>query len=568
MTARRAHAYPQVDARAGDLTDVQVVACPADASVLRGRALLGAGSGRALGLAGQKALVFPDDLARAMTLGLETLRVAELARPVPAVLRGDSEVAVRRRLLAGAPAVLVLDRFRPIGAVSRAALDAAAAAGPSLVARLRSRRSADVLELLAEVGRLAEAAGARAFAVGGVVRDALIDGSARRARADGRDLDVVVEGDAIAVARRVAGALGGTLTVHPSFGTASIEGLRPGRLDLVTARAERYAAPGALPTVRAGTILDDLARRDFGVNAMAVELASGGLRLLDPLGGRQDMLRRRLRVLHPLSFVEDPTRIFRAARYAARLGFSLERATLRAQALALRLAPYPALSGARVAAEIERVLDDAAPAAALARLGAAGAFRLLDPRLRFSRVTRARLAGLPGALDWLRRRGLATPPLELAALAIVGDQAAEVAAAGFRGLGFSGEPLARLLRAREAGPLLGERLAALSRAPASRRAALLRDRAAIELAWAWLGGGRRVRAGLDWYLGGAAQVRGALGGEELIALGVPRGPAVGLVLGRLRDARLDDRARSRADEAALVRQWAEERPDSAERKDG
>ena len=567
MTARRAHAYPQVDVRAGDLTDVRVVACPADASVLRGRALLGPGSGRALVLAGQKALVFPDDVARAMTLGLETLRVAELARPVPAVLRGDSEVGVRRRLLAGAPAVLVLDRFRPIGAVGRAALAGAAVAGPSLVVRLRSRCAAEVLELLAEVGRLADAAGARAFAVGGVVRDALIDG-ARTARAEGRDLDVVVEGDAIAVARRVARALGGTLTVHPVFGTASIEGLRPGRLDLVTARAERYAAPGALPTVRAGTILDDLARRDFGVNAMAVELASGALRLLDPLGGRQDMLRRRLRVLHPLSFVEDPTRIFRAARYAARLGFSLERATLRAQALALRLAPYPALSGGRIAAEIERVLDDAAPAAALARLGAAGAFRLLDPRLRFSRVTRARLEGLPAALGWLRERGLAAPPLELAALAIVGDQAAEVAAAGLRGLGLSGEPLARLLRAREAGPLLVERLAALSGAPASRRAALLRGRAAIELAWAWLGGDRPARAALDWYLGGAAQVRGVLRGEELIALGVPRGPAVGLVLGRLRDARLDERARSRADEAALVRQWAEERPDSTERKDG
>ena len=567
MTARRAHAYPQVDVRAGDLTDVRVVPCPADASVLRGRALLGTGRGRALVLAGQKALVFPGDLARAMALGLETLRVAELARPVPAVLRGDSEVGVRRRLLAGAPAVLVLDRFRPIGAVGRAALAGAAVAGPSLVVRLRSRCAAEVLELLAEVGRLADAAGARAFAVGGVVRDALIDG-ARTARAEGRDLDVVVEGDAIAVARRVARALGGTLTVHPVFGTASIEGLRPGRLDLVTARAERYAAPGALPTVRAGTILDDLARRDFGVNAMAVELDSGALRLLDPLGGRQDMLRRRLRVLHPLSFVEDPTRIFRAARYAARLGFSLERATLRAQALALRLAPYPALSGGRIAAEIERVLDDAAPAAALARLGAAGAFRLLDPRLRFSRVTRARLEGLPAALGWLRERGLAAPPLELAALAIVGDQAAEVAAAGFRGLGFSGEPLARLLRAREAGPLLAERLAALSGAPASRRAALLRGRAAIELAWAWLGGDRPARAALDWYLGGAAQVRGVLRGEELIALGVPRGPAVGLVLGRLRDARLDERARSRADEAALVRQWAEERPDSAERKDG
>ena len=173
---------------------------------------------------------------------------------------------------------------------------------------------------------------------------------------------------------------------------------------------------------------------------------------------------------------------------------------------------------------------------------------------------------LPSCRRWLRQRGLAAPPLELAALAIVGDQAAEVAAAGLRGLGFSGEPLARLLRAREAGPLLVERLAALSGAPASRRAALLRGRAAIELAWAWLGGDRPARSALDWYLGGAAQVRGALRGEELIALGVPRGPAVGLVLGRLRDARLDERARSRADEAALVRRWTLERPDS--RKDG
>src|SRR5207253_1085848 len=86
-------------ARRAGLTDVRVVPCPADASVLRGRALLGTGRGRALVLAGQKALVFPGDLARAMALGLETLRVAELARPVPAVLRGDSEVGVRRRLL-------------------------------------------------------------------------------------------------------------------------------------------------------------------------------------------------------------------------------------------------------------------------------------------------------------------------------------------------------------------------------------------------------------------------------------------------------------------------------------
>jgi len=568
MTARRAHAYPQVDPRAGGLVDMRVIACPADVSAAGAVALLQKRSGGALVLPGRRALVLPEDLARAVTLGLGTLPAAELARPVPVALAGDPEISVRRRLRAGAPAVLVIDRFRPIGAIGRAGLGADAVGGPSLVARLRSCLSSDALELLGEVGRLAEAAGQRAFAVGGIVRDVLLADGPRGVRPDSRDLDVVVEGDAIAIARRIARGRGATLTVHDSFGTASIEGLRVGRLDLVTARAERYQSPGALPTVRPGTILDDLERRDFALNAMAVELGSGALGLLDPLGGRRDLLRRRIRVLHPLSFVEDPTRIFRAARYAARLGFALERETLRAQARALRLAPYPALSGARIAAEIERVLEDAAPAAAFARLGTAGAFRLLDHRLRFSRATAARVGALPRALEWMRAHGLAASPLELAVLALVGEQADEVALAGLKRLGFAGEPLARLVRARAGGPVIAERLAALSSARPSRRAALLRDRPPIELGWAWLRGDRRGRATLDWYLGEAAGVRAVLGGEELVALGVPRGPAVGRVLGELRDARIDGAARSRADEEALVRSWTEGRPDSTERKEG
>jgi tRNA nucleotidyltransferase (CCA-adding enzyme) len=568
VTARRAQAYPQVDARASGLIDMRVTRCPADASVARALALLRARSGRALVPAGGQALVLPEDLARAVALGLETLRAVELARPVPVARATEPEIAVRRRLRAGARAVLVMNRVQPLGAVSPAALGARAPAGPALVRRLRARLSAEALELLTEVGRLAAAAGGRAFAVGGLVRDALLDDGPRRPRPEGRDLDVVVEGDAIAIARRVAGGLGGTLTIHEAFGTASIEGLRPGRLDLVTARAERYRAPGALPTVRAGTIQDDLARRDFGVNAMAAELGSGAFGLLDPLGGRQDVLRRRLRVLHPLSFVEDPTRIFRASRYAVRLGLTLERATLRAQGLALRLAPYAALSGERIAAEIERVLADVAPARTLKRLGAAGAFRLLDPRFRFSGATAARIKALPGALAWVRAHGLAVAPLELAALALAGEQSPEVAAAALRGLGFSGQPLARLCGACAAASRLAEGLAGLAGTPASRRAALLRGRPAIELAGAWLGAPGPVRAALDWYLGDAVRVRGVLRGEQLIALGVPNGPAVGLVLGKLRDARIDGTARSREDEEALVRRWAEGRLGSTERGEG
>src|SRR5262249_58588750 len=155
-----------------------------------------------------------------------------------------------------------------------------------------------------------------------------------------------------------------------------------GRLEVAPSRWERYGAGGALPRVLPATIADDLRRRDFTVNAMAIELGSREFGLIDPLGGRLDLARRRLRVLHPLSYVEDPTRMFRAARYAARLGLTPDAATRRAQALALRLVPYAALSGQRIAAELELILGEAQAGIILLRLGRSGAFRLLDPGYR------------------------------------------------------------------------------------------------------------------------------------------------------------------------------------------
>ena len=162
-------------------------------------------------------------------------------------------------------------------------------------------------------------------------------------------------------------------------------------MDLVTARSERYERPGALPHVLPALIAQDLKRRDFTVNALAVELGSGAFGLLDPLGGGADVARRRLRILHPLSFVEDPTRIFRAARYAARLGFALDAWSARGQALALSLAPYPRCPRRASWPSWSAILADAEPAAALTLLARAGAFRLLEPRYR----TDARRPGSP-----------------------------------------------------------------------------------------------------------------------------------------------------------------------------
>jgi tRNA nucleotidyltransferase (CCA-adding enzyme) len=406
------------------------------------------------------------------------------------------------------------------------------------------------------VARVATEQGARAFLAGGTVRDAVRGTGAAH---DGRDIDVVIEGDGVMVARSLAAALGlgpeRPLLEHGRFLTASLTWTPGQRVDVATARSERYEQPGALPRVLPATIGQDLARRDFTINAMAVELGAGAFGLLDPFGGRDDLARRRLRVLHPLSFVEDPTRIFRAARYGTRLGFGLETGTARAQALALRLGPYPALSGQRLAAEIQLILDDHRPEVALRRLGIAGAFRLLDSRFRFTRPTAARIGLLPRGLVWLRERGLHVTPLEVAALVLAADQSPDVVSPLLGRLAFSGDPKVRLERSlaewREVGRRVGR-----ARRP-SERAAALWDRSDVELAWLALAGDKATRSAVAWFLASARGVRPALSGDEVIGLGVPRGAEVAYALRALRDARLDGSVVDRDGEVAYVQDWVD-----------
>jgi tRNA nucleotidyltransferase (CCA-adding enzyme) len=542
--------YPQVDPGAGGLMDMAVGACPAGASVKAALALL---RRRRLRLLVTRqgtrwGVLLPRDLARARALGLAGRPAGEVARwEVPAVTRNAAEVVVRRRLLEGAPAVLVRDGRRIVGAVAPAA--GRLRPGPSLLPRLERGAPDDVRTLLARIGRAAGEVGAQAFAVGGFVRDLL------QGRPAG-ELDVAVEGDALAVARRLATELGGTLVVHRQFGTASLEG-GGRRVDFATARRERYPARGALPLVAPASILRDLERRDFSVNAMAMRLGPGAAfgELLDPQGGRADLRRRRLRVLHPLSFVEDPTRIFRAARYEARLGLSLERWSRRGLRLALALVPYPALSGQRLLAELERLLAEPEGTAALLRLGGWGAFRLLDPSYRFGPATRRRLDDLARLRRWLRERAIGTDPVPLALVALLADSPRAMSERALARLALAGEPLQRILGALEDGPALAERLGAAAGGAPSRRAAQMRGRPLESLAAAWLWGAAPAREAVEWFLAEGRAVRPRLTGEDLVALGVPRGPAVRDWLDRLRDARLDGRLGSREAEEALARRW-------------
>jgi len=548
---RRSHSYPQVAVRAEALVDVSVAAVPEGIRVAGALRLARRRNARLL-VTGARC-VLREDLVRAAALGLGHLRAVDLARALPIVESGADEVRVRRALAAGSPLVLIRERRAIVGAVA----GNARRRGPTPVASLAIRfvRSVpeEVRAVLETAAEVAATHGARAFAVGGLVRDVQLGGPTRRS-----DLDIVVEGDGLTVARHLADVLHGPLVEHRRFLTASVEAPGVGRVDVATARTERYETPGALPRVAPATIAHDLGRRDFSINAMAVELGSGGFGLLDPEGGRVDLARRRLRVLHPLSYVEDPTRMFRASRYAIRLGLRPDRNTRSAQALALRLAPYAALSGQRLVTELWRALAEERSSSVLVHLAEHGVLRLLHPRYRADAATRRRLAELSPALGWARDRGLDVEPLELAVLALVAAQPPAIANGVLDRLGLAGEPRARIERSMAGAP--GRVRALRAASTPSARARLLRPCSPVEVAWLWLVGGcdeprsAPVRRMVEWF-SGLDRAHVALTGADLIALGVPRGPKVARILEAIRDRRLDGAIADRAGEEKLVRAW-------------
>jgi tRNA nucleotidyltransferase (CCA-adding enzyme) len=178
------------------------------------------------------------------------------------------------------------------------------------------------VELLKKAAALADIKKLSLYLVGGVVRDLLLGHN-------NLDIDLVIEGDAIGLATGLSKAIGGKLTTHPMFNTAKID-LGKFSIDIAMARTETYAKPGSLPAVKPGTIITDLFRRDFTINAMAVYLNPDKYgELIDLYGGRDDLKNKLIRILHEKSFIDDATRIWRAIRYEQRLGFKIEPETLR-----------------------------------------------------------------------------------------------------------------------------------------------------------------------------------------------------------------------------------------------
>ncbi|MFH1524832.1 MAG: hypothetical protein ABIF04_07680 [Chloroflexota bacterium] len=247
------------------------------------------------------------------------------------------------------------------------------------VRRLENALSSVQLPLLHTVADEATARGLPLYLVGGFVRDLLL-------RQPGVDLDLVVEGDAIALANALAAKHGGKVTAHKRFGTAqwflpeSLGSTPHASLDLISARSETYLHPGALPVVKPGILADDLRRRDFTINTLALRLDGkhfGELR--DDLGGGDDLEKGLVRALHPRSYIDDPTRILRAIRYEQRYGFRITDEDLGLIAAAKLL--LGGLSGERLRHELDLMLEEEKSASMLARLAELGILIEIHPKL-------------------------------------------------------------------------------------------------------------------------------------------------------------------------------------------
>jgi len=233
-----------------------------------------------------------------------------------------------------------------------------------------------LLKIIREIGKEADRKQLSAYIVGGIVRDIIL-------KRENLDLDIVVDGDAICLARDLAKKWNGKVTVYKKFKTAHLETPKGLHIDFAMARKERYAHSGALPVVRPGSLKEDFSRRDFTINAMAIAINSGCFgQLMDEFGGLTDLSKRTVKVLHDQSFIDDPTRILRAVRFEQRFSFRMERRTLSLMKTAIRKKNLANIKPDRYFNELKKILYETDPLKGLKRLYHLGGLQVFDPNLK------------------------------------------------------------------------------------------------------------------------------------------------------------------------------------------
>jgi tRNA nucleotidyltransferase (CCA-adding enzyme) len=465
--------------------------------------------------------------------GAEDTPLPELTR----LLRSSD--AGRVAVLRGNEVVGVVARSDLLRALGEPQLRRAPEPGPDVRERLLSLPDLErVFEAVQAVGEGFEGV----YLVGGAVRDLLMDEPSF-------DVDIAVEGDGIAFGRALARALGGRVVPHDKFGTAVVlyDG---GRIDVATARTEFYDYPGALPAVEQASIREDLYRRDFTINALAVSLKGEDFgRLVDFFGGLRDLEAGIVRVLHNLSFIDDPTRLFRALRYENRYGFRMEAHTQGLARACVEMELVGELSSARLRDELEALLSEGEVAGTLRRLGELRLDQAIHPHLTAGEEAVALVA----ELDELRERFVPETPVwrpRLAALArrLPPDELY----AWFERLRLRRRDADRIADAVTVAPRLRE-LVQTTDEPAALRA-LVEPHDPDGVLMAMAGANGDVRARLERYFGELRGVRLEISGADLAELGLGESPQVGAVLDEVLRRKVNGELSGRDAELAAARE--------------
>jgi tRNA nucleotidyltransferase (CCA-adding enzyme) len=391
------------------------------------------------------------------------------------------------------------------------------------------------MELVKDISKKATGRGQKVYLVGGIVRDMLLG-------YPNFDIDLVVEGEAIKLAEQVAETSKAKLLVHRRFGTAKLK-YDNFTVDLATARKETYTRSGALPTVTPGTIKDDLIRRDFSINAMAVSLASDDYgELVDPYSGKSDLERHLIRILHPESFSDDATRILRGVCYEQRFGFEFEPET--ARLLKRDIPMLDTISGDRIRHELEHIFEEKLPELVIKRLGELGVLCRIDPSLRGN-------GWIANKFDKARslKKSTQLPSLYFCLL-IYSFNETEVE----QTLDRLNVPV-KLSRAMRDTLGLKARLCLLDKSSLkpSDIYYLLQDYEPIAIQVnAIASEPTTIHHRLQLFLKKLRYVRTSMDGEELKGLGISAGPEMGKVLRILHKAKLDGEVRTSEDEKKLA----------------
>ncbi|MCR5661171.1 MAG: CBS domain-containing protein [bacterium] len=409
------------------------------------------------------------------------------------------------------------------------------------------------LALLKRCGEAGAERGFEVYVVGGFVRDMLMG-------IENHDIDLVVEDDGIGFAKYLAERLGGTATAHKQFATAVVELSDGMKIDVVTARTELYDKPAALPRVRPSTLKQDLYRRDFSINAMAMRLNPQAFgQIVDHFGGRRDLRGRIIRVLHNLSFVDDPTRIFRAVRFEQRYGFKMDANTEHLAADGLETGLLNLLSGQRIGHELELILSESDPFPAIVRMENIGMLARIDPNIDLGCGVRGALERLQALLaehSGLIETGALIPRLVYLNGLLANMQAAQAERFMDR-LGVKSKDKQRLYLP---GPMkMAEFLEALEKAAEQKGilADMLREISLEGLLWLEaLTGSEKLADGIASFIRVLRFVESPLNGKEIIALGYQRGPQIAEMLRFLRRKAVDGEIATADDAKALLEHYS------------